>query len=149
MAGTLAFSSGRGICLEEQRRRRKISSGTTNKSPLKRTRCVRKDLSKILSLEVELLRTPFLSQPSNRRLLAVCLCMLFVSQYTVSPTAFSSEVRDVNMASLFLHRSTASAFKTQGDFVWLKSAHATAVLLHRGTSMESQTTKKTTNLRAF
>ncbi len=57
------FIRAPGICLEEQRRRRKISSGTTNKSPLKRTRCVRKDLSKILSLEVELLRTPFLSQP--------------------------------------------------------------------------------------
>ncbi len=36
--------------------------------------------------------------PTNRHLLAVCLCMLFVSQYTVSPIAFSSEVRDVNMA---------------------------------------------------
>lgn len=58
------FSRAAGICLEGHRRRgagrRKISYGTTNKSPLKRTRCVRKDLLKILSLEEELLRTLFL-----------------------------------------------------------------------------------------
>lgn len=52
-----------GIRSEEPRRRaagwRKISHGTTNKSPLKRTRCALKDLLKILSLVLKVLRRQF------------------------------------------------------------------------------------------
>ncbi len=75
------FSRAAVICLEEHRRRgagrRKISYGTTNKSPLKRTRCVCTDLLKILSLEVELLRTPFFSQPPQTNTCSPCAFACF------------------------------------------------------------------------
>lgn len=94
------FSRAAGICLEEHSRRgakrRKISYGTTNKSPLKRTRCVHKDPSKILSLEVELLRTPFFSQPPQTNTCSpytfptACIPFQYCCFYTVSPIALPS-----------------------------------------------------------
>lgn len=61
-----------------------------------------------------------LPTPANRHLLAVRFCVLFVSQYTVSPIAFPSFFRGQKCkygprCSLFLHRSTASAFKTHSE----------------------------------